>query len=194
MTDSLELAQQVAAAQRGEPGAARAVFDHLHREVVAFCSLAASGDRELALGLAGEIFAEAFRRLGGLSDPEGFQPLLWAIAARQVRSRQPDLERRAVLEAFTLSRPGGVAALDETDEERAERLALIKRVVERVEDERARAVARARLLEGREPAEIARAMGLPPGTVTLKLARFHDQVKRELCKWAVAPAPGGGAP
>jgi len=181
----------VAAAQQGEPGAARAVFDHLHRELVAYCALATAPDRELALALAGEVFAEAFRRLGALSEPKGFEPLLWGIAARRVRAREGDPARRAVLEAFTLSRPGGVASLDETDAERAERLALIRQVVERVEDERARAVARARLLEGKEPAEIARAMGLPQGTVALKLARFHDQVKRELCKWAAAQ---GAAP
>jgi hypothetical protein len=186
---SAELLTQVGAARRGERGALRTLFDRFSKELVAFCVLAEPQSREQALTLAAGIFSEAFRSLTLDSDGLQFEPRLWAYAARAVRARPLEPEWKRLLEAFVLQRPGGVAALDETEEERAARLALIESWVKNVDDERAAAVARAHYLLGQDTQQVARSLGLPHGTVTLKLMRFHDRVKRELCRLAVSETP-----
>jgi len=182
---SAELLLQVAAARRGERGALRALFDRFSRELVAFCVLAEPASREAALAMAAQVFSEAFRSLAADADPLSFEPKLWAFAARAARLKPSAPARRRVLEAFVLQRPGGVAALLESEDERTARLELIRSWVEQVDDERAQAIAKAHFLEGKDTQQIARELALPHGTVTLKLLRFHDRVKRELCRQAV---------
>ncbi len=184
-----ELLAHVSAAARGERDASRALFEHYERQVVAYCLLACSGERAPALGLAGDVLCETFRGLKQLAHPYDFEPLLWATAARMARGRQRDPERQKVLEAFVLHRTDGAQPGGESVEQREARLASLRSTLEKVEDERARAAGLAHYLEGKDPKQIAQAMGLPPGTVALKLARFHDVVKRELCRWAVSPPP-----
>jgi RNA polymerase sigma factor (sigma-70 family) len=184
----LELLARVSAAMQGERDAARSLFDHYERQVVAYCVLACSGSHEAGLALAGEVLSETFAGLARLAHPADFESLLWATAARRARGRHPDPARQRVLEAYVLARTGGSAPGGETPEEREARLALVRAALEPVEDERARAVALAHYLDGKDPKQIAQAMGLPPGTVALKLARIDDRVKRELVRWAVAEA------
>lgn len=177
---------QVRAAVRGGREAQAALFAEHHRAVMAYCLLATHGDRSAAMDLLQEIFARAFIGLSGLGAPERFKGWLFTIAANVCRSRgEQESKRRALLEGFALEL--GEEASDESPAERERRIARVRELVAQVPDASTRAVISAHYVEGEPTRDIAQRLGLPHGTVTVKLMRFRDSLKRD---FAAAIASG----
>jgi len=172
----------VRAAQQGDRAASRALFDRFQKGVMGYCLLSAKGDRERAKDLAQETFARAFRSLTGLTEPERFQGWLFTIAANVCRNRgEQESRQRQVLDALAVEREVELPAEDKESRER--RIALVQRLLAGVADEKLRRIV---ILKYGEPEhttrEIAAKLDVPHGTVTVKLMRFRDAVKRDLCR------------
>lgn len=178
---------QVRAAVGGSRAAQQAIFSEHHRAVMAYCLLATHGDRSAAMDLVQEIFGRAFVGLGGLSKPELFKGWLFTIAANVCRARgEQEGRRRALLEGFALQLTEAAPA-DESTGERERRIARVRELVAEVKDDGTRAVLAAHYVEGEPTRQIAERLNVPHGTVTVKLMRFRDRLKRD---FAAAIASG----
>ena len=182
----LQAVREVRAAQGGDQAAARALFERLQRPVMAYCLVATKGDRDAALDLVQETFSRAFKGLSTLSDPEAFRGWVFTIASNLARNRGADESRRAqVLEGFALETAHESGSAEEPAL-REERIAKVRKLVEAVEDERVRTIARFHYVDGHKTRDIASRLGIPHGTVTVKLMRFRDRMKRDLCAAVVS--------
>jgi RNA polymerase sigma-70 factor (ECF subfamily) len=180
MSDS-ELARLVEQGQAGDQRALRALFDRFQRRVFAQCLIASKGDRDAALDLTQETFVRAFRSLESLDAPEKLGGWLASIAANLCRTRgAQDLKRREVLSGYALEQdapaPSDAAG-------REERIATVRRVLEKVEDPLLQQIVQ---LKYGEPEHTTRAiaakLAIPHGTVTVKLMRFRAAIKRDLVR------------
>ena len=172
----------VTAAQQGERAACRELFDRHQKAVMSYCLLSANGDRERAMDLLQETFARAFRSLTGLTEPERFQGWLFTIAANVCRTQgEKEQRHRRALDALALEREVELPAEDGAARER--RVALVRRLLEGVPDQTLRQIVTLKYGEPEHTTrEISQTLGIPHGTVTVKLMRFRDAVKRDLCR------------
>ncbi|HEY3447341.1 MAG TPA: RNA polymerase sigma factor [Myxococcales bacterium] len=177
-----DLAGLVRAAQEGDRAASRALFDRFQKGVMGYCLLSAKGDRERAMDLAQETFARAFRSVTGLTEPERFQGWLFTIAANVCRTRgDQEHKRQQALDALAVEREADLPADDQQARER--RIALVQRLLAGVQDEKLRQIVTLKYGEPEHTTrEIAAKLDVPHGTVTVKLMRFRDAVKRDLCR------------
>jgi len=183
-----DLETLVRAAQGGDRRASRALFDQFQKGVMGYCLLSANQDRDRALDLTQEVFARAFRSLTGLTEPARFQGWLFTIAANVCRTRGAEEQRqRRTMDALTLEREADLPPEDKAGRER--RIALVQRLLDGVADGPLKQIV---LLKYGEPEhttrEIAAKLAIPHGTVTVKLMRFRDSVKRDLCRMLVEEA------
>jgi RNA polymerase sigma-70 factor, ECF subfamily len=178
-TDESDL---VRSAARGDRAAQHALFERHHRGVFGYCLLACDGDRERALELTQETFLRALSSLQQLEESARFRSWLFSIAANLCRNRvAQEARRRELLAAAQL----GLDAVpsDDEPEERETRIALVQRLLSRVEDPGVRAVVSLKYGEPEHTTrEIAARLGLPHGTVTSRLVRFRAAIKRELLR------------
>ncbi|MBI5545908.1 MAG: sigma-70 family RNA polymerase sigma factor [Deltaproteobacteria bacterium] len=177
-----EIGRLVRAAQQGERDASRALFDRFQRSVMGYCLLSTKGDRERAMDLLQETFARAFRSLAGLSEPERFQGWLFTIAANVCRTRGFQEQRnQRTLDALALEREAELDPEDKAARER--RIALVQQILEGVQDPTLRQIV---MLKYGEPEHTTRGisekLSIPHGTVTVRLMRFRDAIKRDLCR------------
>jgi RNA polymerase sigma-70 factor, ECF subfamily len=172
----------VRAAQGGQRAASRQLFDRFQKGVMGYCLLSANGDREKAKDLLQETFARAFRSLDGLAEPERFQGWLFTIAANVCRSEGEKQQRhRKALDALALEREADLPPEDPAGRER--RIALVQKVLADVPDPTLRQIVNLRYGEPEHTTRaIAAELGIPHGTVTVKLMRFRDAARRELCR------------
>jgi RNA polymerase sigma-70 factor (ECF subfamily) len=176
------VAAWVLSAQRGDRAAARALFDRFQPPVLSYCLLSARGDRERALDLTQETFARAFASLGRLAEPERFQGWLFTIAANQCRTRgEAEARRRRAMEALTLELTEAAPALEEPHE-RERRIARVQELVAEIADPVLQELVRGHYLNGEPTRALAERLGMPHGTVTVKLMRYRAGLKRELCQ------------
>lgn len=147
-----------------------------------YCLLSAKGDRERAMDLCQETFARAFRSITGLTEPERFQGWLFTIAANVCRTRgEQEHRRQQALDALALEREADLPQDDKRSRER--RIALVQRLLAGVQDEKLRQIVTLKYGEPEHTTrEIAAKLDVPHGTVTVKLMRFRDAVKRDLCR------------
>jgi RNA polymerase sigma-70 factor (ECF subfamily) len=178
----LDLASVVRAAQAGDRGSLRAIFDRHQRDVLGFCLLATGRDRDRALDLLQETFTRAFRALSRLQDPERFRSWLFAVATNVCRTRgAQELRHRRTVEAAALEQQ--VEAPPDDAAEREDRIAAVQRVLAHVADERLRQIVQLKYGEPEHTTrEIATELSIPHGTVTVKLMRFRAAIRRELCR------------
>jgi RNA polymerase sigma-70 factor, ECF subfamily len=178
-TDESDL---VRSAARGDRAAQHALFERHHRGVFGYCLLACDGDRERALELTQETFLRTLSSLQQLEESARFRSWLFSIAANLCRNRvAQEARRRELLAAAQL----GLDAVpsDDEPEERETRIALVQRLLSRVEDPGVRAVVSLKYGEPEHTTrEIAARLGLPHGTVTSRLVRFRAAIKRELLR------------
>jgi len=172
----------VRSAAGGDRAAQRALFDRHRDGVMGYCLLACNGDREQALELTQETFLRALSSLPQLKERDRFRSWLYSIAANLCRSSgAQDARRRELLALAELSLDAAHA--DDEPRERESRIALVQRLLARIQDPDVRAVV---LLKYGEPEhttrEIAVRLGLPHGTVTSRLVRFRAAIKRELLR------------
>jgi RNA polymerase sigma-70 factor (ECF subfamily) len=184
-TDESDL---VRSAARGNRVAQRALFDRHHRGVMGYCLLACNRDRDRALELTQETFLRALSSLQQLQDWGRFRGWLFSIAANLCRSRgAQDARRRELLAAAQLSLDAAPA--NDEPEQREAQIALVQRLLSRVEDPEVRAVVSLKYGEPEHTTrEIAARLGLPHGTVTSRLVRFRAAIKRELLRTIVEEA------
>jgi RNA polymerase sigma-70 factor (ECF subfamily) len=173
------LASLVRAAQRGGRAAQRALFDQHHASVVAYCMVAAGGDRDAALDLAQETFARAFSSLPQLRELDRFSGWLFSIAANTCRTRLGQArKRRTLLELFALEQE---AAPPDDAHAREVRIEVVRRVIGELPDDQLKQIVQLKYGEPeRTTREIAAELGIPHGTVTVKLMRFRAAIKRQL--------------
>jgi RNA polymerase sigma-70 factor (ECF subfamily) len=178
-TDEADLVRSAAG---GDRAAQHALFDRHHRGVMGYCLLACDGDRERALELTQDTFLRALSSLPQLQDSARFRSWLFSIAANLCRGRgAQEARRRELLAAAQL----GLDAVPTDDEpqQREARIALVQRLLSRVEDPAVRAVVSLKYGEPEHTTrEIAARLGLPHGTVTSRLVRFRATIKRELLR------------
>jgi RNA polymerase sigma-70 factor, ECF subfamily len=172
----------VRSAARGDRTAQQALFDRHQGGVMGYCLLACNGDRERALELTQETFLRALTSLQQLKEWARFRGWLFSIAANLCRSSGvQEARRRELLAVAQLSLDAAPA--DDEPQQRESRIALVQRLLSRVEDPDVRAVV---LLKYGEPEhttrEIAARLGLSHGTVTSRLVRFRAAIKRELLR------------
>ena len=172
----------VRSAARGDRGAQQALFDRHHRGVLGYCLLACNGDRERALELTQDTFLRALSSLGQLHEPRRFRNWLFSIAANLCRGRGvQEARRRELLAAAQLSLDATPSS--DEPEQREARIALVQRLLSRIQDPDVRAVVSLKYAEPEHTTrEIAARLGLPHGTVTSRLVRFRAAIKRELLR------------
>jgi RNA polymerase sigma-70 factor (ECF subfamily) len=186
--DEAEESDLVRSAARGDRGAQQALFDRHQRGVMGYCLLACHGDRERARELTQETFLRALSSLRQLQEPERFRGWLFSIAANFCRSHgAQEARRRELLAAARLSLEAAPA--DHEPQEREARIALVQRLLSRVEDPNVRAVVSLKYGEPEHTTrEIAARLGIPHGTVTSRLVRFRAAIRRELLRTMVEEA------
>ena len=172
----------VRSAAGGDRGAQHALFDRHQQGVMGYCLLACNGDRERALELTQETFLRALSSLQQLQDWGRFRGWLFSIAANLCRGcGVQEARRRELLAAAQLSLDAAPA--NDEPQEREARIALVQRLLSRVEDAEMRAVVSLKYAEPEHTTrEIAARLGLPHGTVTSRLVRFRAAIKRELLR------------
>lgn len=148
---------------------------------MAYCLVATKGNRDAALDLMQDTCVRAFKALADVREPAAFHGWVFTIASNLARTRgAAESRRREVLEGFALEAPDS-ARVAEEPAEREQRIAWVRERVEAVGDKKLRNIAHAHYVEGQKTRDIAIALGVPHGTVTVKLMRFRDQIKRVLC-------------
>lgn len=177
-TDVRHDALPIAAAQRGDRRAQRAIFDAFTGPMMSYCLVATRGDRDAAKDLAQETFMRAFKSLHTLDDAAKLRSWLFAIAANVVRTRAAgDARRHEVLAWYALE-------LDVAGGDPSQREALIARVRSLLADVDDPVVRRIVELKYGEPEHTTRAiadvLAIPHGTVTVKLMRFRARIKAKL--------------
>lgn len=172
----------VRSAARGDRDAQHALFDRHQRGVMGYCLVACNGDRERALELTQETFLHALSSLQQLKEWGRFRGWLFSIAANLCRgSGAQEARRRELLAVAQLSLD--VAPAEDELKQRESRIALVQRLLSRVEDPDVRAVVSLKYGEPEHTTrEIAARLGLPHGTVTSRLVRFRAAIKRELVR------------
>ena len=179
----------VRSAARGDRGAQQALFDRHQRGVMGYCLLACNGDRERARELTQETFLRALTSLGKLQQVERFRSWLFSIAANLCRGLGAQEARRRELLAVAQLSLDVIPAEDEPREREA-RIAVVQRLLSRVEDPDVHAVVSLKYGEPEHTTrEIAARLGLPHGTVTSKLVRFRAAIRRELLCAMMEEAP-----
>lgn len=176
----------VKAAQTGDPCAQRELFDRYQHRIMGYCMLSANYDRELAKDLMQEILTRVFTQLHTLEHPERFEPWLWTIASRITATQSSKRQRyRKLLEAWSLEREVLLTQEDKLAHE--QRLNHISDLLDGVEDE---TLHRILSMFYREPPsttrQIAKRLGIPHGTVTVKIRRFRLAIKKQLIELFVS--------
>jgi len=153
-----------------------------------YCLLACNGDRERALELTQDTFLRALSSLRQLHEPSRFRNWLFSIAANLCRGRgAQEARRRELLVAARLSFDATPSS-DEV-EQREARIALVQRLLSRVQDPEVRAVVSLKYGEPEHTTrEIAARLDVPHGTVTSRLVRFRAAIKRELLRMMLEEA------
>ena len=175
----------LARAARGDQAAARAFFEHYHRQVHAFLwrMLAGEATRALVDDLTQDTFLRAFGALRRFDPGGAARASSWLltiatrIALNELRRRRRRPE--ATVDVGLVALPGG-ARPDEAAERRALGALLARAVAALPADQRA--VVLLREYHDRSLEEIARAIGAPVGTVQSRLARARAALRAALAE------------
>jgi RNA polymerase sigma factor (sigma-70 family) len=167
----------------GNERALRALFGRYQREVMLYCVVSAGGDRDRALDLAQEVWGRTFESLRRIN-PEAFRGFLATVTRNVCRTRgAQDLRRRAMERLVDLEVFEAAATSEELEAKatREERIAVVQRLIARVTDPCVQAIARLKYLDPEHTVgEIAQKLGMPRGTVCVKLSRFRAAITSTL--------------
>ncbi len=169
-------------ARRGDAGALRLIFDTKHESVMSLCLCLTGGDREASKDLTQESFIRAFRSLNSLSDPARLEPWLYTIARNVCRDHLKRFAReRDRLEAFAIERAMDIEPTEPVDAEARTRA--VRELLAEVDDPRVKEIVELKYGEPEHTTrQIAEHLGIPHGTVTVKLMRFRAAAKRSLLR------------
>ncbi len=146
------------------------------------CLLSVRGERDVAKDLAQEVFLRAFQGLAGLSEAGRLRPWLLAITRNVCRDhasrRSRELEQ---LEAFALEQALDLDAAEVEDPNG--RVQAVRRLLAEIADPRVKEIVGLKYGEPEHTTrQIAERLGIPHGTVTVKLMRFRAAAKRTLVR------------
>jgi RNA polymerase sigma-70 factor (ECF subfamily) len=170
----------IKAAREGDRRALRALFDRYQPLVMSYCMIAAGRDRDRAKDLAQETFVRAFRHLDQLEDEDRFRPWLMSIARNVCRTNAAtEGQRRRLLEEAALE----LDLSPEDHEEREQRIATVRGLLESLPDDQLKEIVMMRYSEPEHTTrQIAERLGVPHGTVTVKLMRFRAAIKKRILR------------
>jgi RNA polymerase sigma factor (sigma-70 family) len=167
---------------RRDERALRALFGRYEREVLLYCVVSTRGDPDRARDLAQEVWGRTFESLRRIN-PEAFRGFLATVTRNVCRTRgTQELRRRAIellvdLEVFEAEATNEL----EMKAAREQRIELVQRVIASLRDPCVQTIARLKYLDPEHTAdEIARQLGMPRGTVLVKLMRFRAAIRCEL--------------
>lgn len=178
----------VSLAQGGDRQAFGELVGRLEKSVYALV-LQKVTDADAASDLTQAVFLEAFRSLAKLRKPEKFRSWLYRLAVR-ISSRWLKKEKRHLP-----ARDIGELAAQRTGDRPKANFLLPSEALEQKELHRAvlqalgelpdkyRVVVTLRYLEGMSPAEIARRLDEPSGSIRSKLFRAHKLLRKKLSRW-----------
>ena len=182
-------AELVALGINREERALRALFGRYQRQVMLYCAVSARGDSERARDLAQEVWARTFQSIGSIN-PQAFRAFLATVTRNVCRTRGAQELRRRTIEFLV---DFELFETDETDQEleakaaREERIEAVQRLIANVRDPCMQEIARLKYLDPEHTAdEIARLLGMPRGTVLVKLMRFRTAIRCELFSMLLA--------
>jgi RNA polymerase sigma-70 factor (ECF subfamily) len=162
----------LAACRRGDRDAFRALFE-LYKDRVYSIAIHYSGDRDVAMDIAQDVFVKLFSRIAGFRGDSRFDSWLYRLTANVCFDRRRR-ERRLV-------RIPDIALLDQTIHQPApcESAAALRQAVARLMPDLRMAVI-LRYTEGLSYDEMAEVLGCPAGTVASRLNRAHKELARML--------------
>jgi RNA polymerase sigma factor (sigma-70 family) len=167
----------------GDERALRALFGRYQQEVMLYCAMSTRGEPERARDLAQEVWARTFQSLERIN-PHSFRAFLATVTRNVCRTRgAQDLRRRAVELLIDFEVFEAEAMSDELEAKgaREARIEVVQRAIANVRDPCVQAIARLKYLDPEHTAdEIAQQLGMPRGTVLVKLMRFRAAIRSEL--------------
>lgn len=156
--------------QEGSEAAMEALVHRYHRQIFTYhCRL--SGHRQTAEDLTQETFVRIISRIGSYQFPQPFSPWAYTIAHNLFRDHRKEAEQRAI-PAEEPVRAGSRSILDLS--EHIAQQAEVSSALRRLDDDHREAVI-LRFYHDLKVDEIARATGVPPGTVK---SRLHTAVRK----------------
>ena len=175
MADDQTLMQKV---RDGDPHASGVIFDRHFDSMYRFCRTLAGVDHDDAMDLAQSTL------IAGLQAAQEFRggplrPWLKGIARNRYRSARRIERRRDALATENLERI--MRTRVEAAGEQAGRIAAVRALVGELDDGPLKQVA-VRFYSDEEPTieQVAQSLNLPRGTVSARLSRLRDRVKRQL--------------
>ncbi len=167
-------------AQSGDRVAWRALFDAFRGPVFSYCLLACNHNRADAMDLMQDVFVRVFRALGTLKEAHKFRSWVFTIAANTSRNRwSANASRRRAMEGFLLEQD--IHLTSQADPERNHRDEVVRQALANIEDETMRKIAWLKYTDPEHTTrQIAEKLGIPHGTVTVKLVRFRKRFKASL--------------
>ena len=184
----------------GDERALRALFDKYERHVMLYCAVSSRGDPERARDLAQEIWDRVFRSLGSI-DPRRFQAFLATVTRNVCRTRgKQELRRRTIellvdFELFEADEESNNDLREDDLQEkhaREQRIQAVQRVLAKVSDPQVQTIAGLKYGEPEHTAaQIAQLLGIPRGTVLVKLMRFRNAIRVDLAAALLADDPWG---
>jgi len=183
--DEKALADLVARAREGDAEAFEALYRDHQAGIHSFIRSQVR-EPELAADLTQQTFVRAWEGLPGLRATGAFRGWLHRIAANLVRDQVKSGRARLEVPASALpDDPRAASGAGPPPEERVEASDLRRAVWEALDqlpaDQRAAVVMHH--LEGLSVTEIARAVGVRPGTVMSRLARAREALRRRLSSY-----------
>ncbi len=171
--------QAVERMKAGDQAAFRELFDRYHTSVFRLCARYGSFDRDQLTDLVQQVMVFAYQRIDQLRNPEQFSHWLFTLARNHVISV---LRKRKTEQAAYDSYAEECEVPDCEDPYfREQILTVLEQIVPSEGDETTRAIVR--LYYGGERVttrEISERLGVPKGTVTVKLQRFRHRVHARL--------------
>jgi len=172
-------------AQAGDREAFANLVRLLEGELIHF-AFRLQADRNRAEDLAQEAFVEAFRRLSFLRDPKQVRPWIRGIVRNLHRARRRQESREpALIDLTDLELASSTCESQETDLfaglEPAELFARVAAEIERLPDPY-RTTLILRHYERLPCRVIAKRLGIPIGTVTMRLSRGHRMLREAIAR------------
>ena len=165
-------AATIAAAAAGDTLALERIIAQYHLDLARVCVVICGGDADLAEDAVQAAWLIAWRKLGGLRDPDRLRSWLVAVAANEAR-RQTRRRRGRLVELNVAD----AAAADDIG--RAPAAIDLRAALQRLKPED-REILALRHVAGLDSAEIGRVVGMSPSGVRTRLERLLARLRSEL--------------
>ncbi len=155
-----------------------------------------TGNRESADDLSQEIFLKAYLALPRFRFGSTFGTWLYRVAVNHIKDflrKRSKLKEVSLEDVMEPAAAGDAVAKMEQEREDARRRALVRRELARLPD-KYRVVLTLRDVEGLPYEEIARVLGLSPGTLDSRLHRARKMLREKVAPVLARPGLGSTAP